>query len=121
MVALIKISAPPIATQCKAINWTDIELHVLRLQMRIAKVTRDGKRGNAKALQWILTYSRVAKLLTVKLVLQNKGSKTPGIDGIIWNTDVRCWAAVNQLSRKGNKAKSIRRIYIPKKTVNSEN
>jgi len=66
-------------------------------------------------LQWILTHSRAAKLLAVRRVSQNKGSKTPGIDGIIWNTDARCMAAVNQLSRKGYKAKPLRRIYIPKK------
>jgi RNA-directed DNA polymerase len=63
--------------------------------MRIAKATREGKRGKAKALQWILTHSRAAKLLAVRRVSQNKGSKTPGIDGIIWNTDARCMAAVN--------------------------
>ncbi len=102
MVASIKVSAPPIDAQWKAINWTTMEQHVLKLQMRIAKATREGKCGKAKALQWILTHSKAAKLLAVKRVSQNKGSKTPGIDGIIWNTDARCMAAVNQLSRKGH-------------------
>ena len=115
MVASIKVSAPPIDAQWKAINWTTMEQYVLKLQMRIAKATREGKRGKAKALQWILTHSKAAKFLAVKRVSQNKGSKTPGIDGIIWNTDARCMAAVNQLSRKGYKAKPLRRIYIPKK------
>ncbi|MEZ9120586.1 reverse transcriptase N-terminal domain-containing protein, partial [Vibrio cyclitrophicus] len=40
---------------------------------------REGKHGKAKALQWILTHSRSAKLLAVKRVSQNKGSKTSGI------------------------------------------
>ena len=58
--------------------------------MRIAKATREGKHGKAKALQWVLTRSKLAKLLAVKRVSQNKGSK-------------------------GYHAKPLRRIYIPKK------
>ena len=110
MVASNEVSASPNGTQ-----WQAIEQHVLKLQIRIAKAIREGKRGKAKALLWILTHSKAAKLLAVKRVSQNKGSKTPGIDGIIWNTDARRVAAVNQLSRKGYKAKPLRRIYIPKK------
>lgn len=83
--------------------------------MRIAKATREGKHGKAKALQWILTHSRSAKLLAVRRVSQNKGSKTPRIDGVIWNTDARRIKAVNQLSRKAYKAQPLKRIYIPKK------
>lgn len=115
MVASNEVSASPNGTQWQAINWKAVEQHVLKLQIRIAKAIREGKRGKAKALQWILTHSKAAKLLAVKRVSQNKGSKTPGIDGIIWNTDARRVAAVNQLSRKGYKAKPLRRIYIPKK------
>ena len=39
------------------IDWQSVEKQVLRLQMRIAKATRDGKHGNTKALQWILSHS----------------------------------------------------------------
>lgn len=115
MVASNDVSASSNGTQWQTINWKAVEQHVLKLQIRIAKAIREGKRGKAKALQWILTHSKAAKLLAVKRVSQNKGSKTPGIDGIIWNTDARRVAAVNQLSRKGYKAKPLRRIYIPKK------
>lgn len=116
MVTSTEVSASPdSSSQWRSINWMTIEQHVLKLQMRIAKATREGKHGKAKALQWILTHSRAAKFLAVKRVSQNKGSKTSGIDGIIWNTDARCMAAVTQLSRKGYQAKPLRRIYIPKK------
>ena len=116
MVTSNEVSASPDgSSQWQSINWMTIEQHVLKLQMRIAKATREGKRGKAKALQWILTHSKAAKFLAVKRVSQNKGSKTPGIDGIIWNTDARCMAAVSQLSRKGYQTKPLRRIYIPKK------
>ena len=115
MITFNEVSASSYGTQWQSINWKAVEQQVLKLQMRIAKATREGKQGKVKALQWILTHSKSAKLLAVKRVSKNKGSKTPGIDGIIWNTDARCMTAVNQLSRKGYQAKPLRRIYIPKK------
>ncbi|MCL1080127.1 reverse transcriptase N-terminal domain-containing protein [Parashewanella spongiae] len=115
MMTSSEVSASSHSAKWQAINWKAIKQHVLKLQMRIAKATREGKRGKVKALQWILTHSTSAKLLAVKRVSQNKGSKTPGIDGIIWNTDARRMTVANQLSRKGYKAKPLRRIYIPKK------
>ncbi|MGI2002423.1 reverse transcriptase N-terminal domain-containing protein, partial [Shewanella frigidimarina] len=115
MMISTEISASPDSAQWQSIDWKSVEPPVLKLQMRIAKATREGKHGKAKALQWILTHSRSAKLLAVKRVSQNKGSKTPGIDGVIWNTDTRRMKAVNQLSRKAYQAKPLKRIYIPKK------
>ena len=115
MMTSSEVSASPYGAQWQSINWKTIEQHVLKLQMRIAKATREGKQGKVKALQWILTHSKAAKLFAVKRVSQNKGSKTPGIDSIIWNTDISRMVAVNQLSRKGYQAKPLRRIYIPKK------
>jgi RNA-directed DNA polymerase len=114
-----EISAPSDGAKWQSINWKAIEKQVLKLQMRIAKATREGKRGRAKALQWILTHSLAAKYLAVKRVSQNKGSKTPGIDGIIWNSDARRMKAVNQLRRKAYQAKPLKRIYIPKKNGKS--
>ncbi|CAK2109213.1 RNA-directed DNA polymerase [Vibrio crassostreae] len=115
MVTSSEVSASPNGTQWQSIDWKAVESHVLKLQMRIAKATREGKHSKAKALQWVLTHSRAAKLLAVKRVSQNKGSNTPGIDGVIWNTDARRMTAVNQLNRKGYRAKPLRRVYIPKK------
>lgn len=99
-----EISASPDSVQWQSIDWKSVESHVLKLQMRIAKATREGKHGKVKALQWILTHSRSAKLLAVKRVSQNKDSKTSGIDGVIWNTDTRRMKAVNHLSRKAYQA-----------------
>ena len=88
---------------------------VLRLQMRIAKATKEGKHGKAKALQWMLTHSHAAKLLAVKRVTENKGKNTPGIDGARWTTPAAKLNAVLGLKRRGYKAQPLRRIYIPKK------
>ena len=46
-----EISASPDSAQWQSINWKTVESHVLKLQMRIAKATREGKHSKAKALQ----------------------------------------------------------------------
>lgn len=97
------------------INWNAIETRVKQLQMRIAKATREGKYRKVNSLQWILTHSFYAKLLAVKRVSTNRGSKTAGVDNIIWRTSNQKLAAVNQLKHRGYKALPLRRIYIPKK------
>lgn len=58
-----EISASPDSAQWQSINWKAVESHVLKLQMRIAKATREGKHGKAKALQWILTHAQQNFLL----------------------------------------------------------
>ena len=67
-------------------DWTAIEKRVKRLQMRIAKATREGRYGKVKALQWLITHSHDAKILAVKRVVENRGGKTPGVDNILWKT-----------------------------------
>ena len=98
-----------------AIKWQKVVIHVRQLQMRIAKAFREKKYGKAKALQWILTHSFYAKLLAVKRVVQNKGAKTPGVDGVVWNTTIQKMQAALSLKHKGYQTKPLRRIYIPKK------
>ena len=60
----------------QAIDWPRARRTVRRLQLRIAKAIGAGRHGNAKALSWLLTHSRSAKLLAVKRVTENKGAKT---------------------------------------------
>lgn len=103
-----------------AINWQAINKKVYRLQMRIAKAFRDEKYNKAKALQWLLTHSLSAKLLAVKRVTQNPGSKTPGVDNITWSTPKQKLMAALSLKRKGYKTKPLKRIYIPKKQSNKK-
>lgn len=99
----------------KDLNWPAIRRHVRRLQLRIAKAIRAGHYGKAKALSWLLTHSRAAKLLAVKRVTENKGAKTPGVDNVLWRTDRQKLAAVNNLKRRGYRPLPLRRHYIPKK------
>lgn len=99
----------------EVINWPKVEKLIKRLQMRIAKAIRDGKHGKAKSLQWILSHSFAAKLMAVKRVTQNRGKKTPGVDGEIWSTNRRKWLAALQIKRHGYKPQPLRRVYIDKK------
>ncbi len=62
------------------------EKNVRRLQVRIAKATQEGRWGKVKALQRLLTRSFHSKMLAVKRVTENRGKRTPGIDGKIWST-----------------------------------
>jgi len=99
----------------QAIDWPKVRHHVRRLQLRIAKAIRAGKHGKAKALSWLLTHSRSAKLLAVKRVTENKGAKTPGVDNQLWKNDRQKYAAVQNLKRRGYRPLPLRRHYIPKK------
>ena len=85
------VASPPIGASSarlawEGIDWRSRDKHVRRLQMRIAKATREGRRGKMKALQWLLTHSFSAKLVAVRRVVQNRGRHTAGVDGIIWRT-----------------------------------
>lgn len=108
------IGAASTCDQWSSINWKSIEQQVHRLQMRIAKAFRERRYAKAKALQWLLTHSRGAKLLSVRQVTTNKGKKTPGVDRVIWTSVAGKLNALTQLKRRGYKAQPLRRIYIPK-------
>src|SRR6267142_192182 len=90
-----------LATEWESIDWTTIRAAVRRLQMRIAKAIRQTRHGKARALQWLLTHSRSAKLLAVKRVTENKGHRTPGVDGVVWRTDRQKLEALQHLKRRG--------------------
>lgn len=98
-----------------AIDWHAAKAMVYRLQTRIAKAIKEQRWGKVKALQRLLTHSWSAKLLAVKRVSDNTGSRTPGVDGVIWKTARDKMQAVKALKQRGYKAQALRRIYIPKK------
>lgn len=103
------------STSWKAIDWQAAKEHVRRLQMRIAKATREGHHNKVKSLQWLLTHSFYAKVLAVRRVVQNRGGKTPGIDNVIWTTARQKMKAALSLTRQGYQTQPLRRVYIPKK------
>ena len=68
------------------IKWRKVYRNVRRLQVRIVKAWREGKPRLARALQYILTRSFGGRALAVRRVTENKGKRTPGIDGELWQT-----------------------------------
>jgi len=96
------------------IDWASVHQSARRLQMRIAKAVRERRWGKVKALQWLLTHSFNGKALAVKRVTENKGKKTPGVDGEIWNTPESKAKAVMSLERRGYQPLPLRRVFIPK-------
>lgn len=99
----------------ESIDWKTAAREVKRLQMRIAKAQRDGKYSKAKSLQWMLTHSFYAKVLAVKRVTEdNKGKRTPGVDGELWLTPLSKAKGIAKLSRRGYTPQPLRRVYIEK-------
>jgi RNA-directed DNA polymerase len=103
----------------QAVAWHTIDWYAVyrtgrRLQARIVKAVQVGRWGKVRALQHLLTHSFSGKALAVKRVTENDGKKTPGVDGIIWDTPVKKTRAIEDLRQRGYQAQPLRRIYIPK-------
>jgi len=97
----------------KTIDWPSLRQKVRRLQMRIAKAVKTGRHRSVKALQWMLTHSRSARLLAVRRVTTNAGAKTPGVDNQRWRTDKQKLHQALNLKRHGYKALPLRRHLRP--------
>ena len=100
--------------QWKQIDWKKAEEQVNRLQVRIVKATLEQKWRLVKRLQYLMTNSFYAKAIAVKRVITNKGKKTPGIDGELWESDKDKMGAVTALDCRTYHAKPLRRVYIEK-------
>jgi RNA-directed DNA polymerase len=97
------------------IPWPKLHDNVRRLQIRIAKATREQDWRRVKALQRFLVNSFSAKALAVKRVSENDGKRTPGVDGEKWTTPGAKWQAIQRLGSRGLRPQPLRRVYIPKR------
>lgn len=98
----------------EAIDWPSVDANVRRLQTRIVKAVQEQRWNRVKALQRLLTHSQSGKLLAVNRITGNRGKRTPGIDGIIWDTSSKKLAGVASMKQRGYRPLALRRIYIPK-------
>src|SRR5438093_2495383 len=96
------------------IDWYAVHQTVRRLQARIVKAVQAGRWGKVHALQHLLTHSFSGKALAVQRVTTNNGRKTPGMDGVVWDTPEKKAYALGALRQRGYRALPLRRIYIPK-------
>ncbi len=107
---------PDKADKWHAINWRIVNRSVRGLQVRIAKAARQQQWRRVISLQRLLVRSFGAKALAVKRVTENRGKRTAGVDGELWETPKTKWQALFSMTTKGYKPKPLRRIYIPKKS-----
>jgi RNA-directed DNA polymerase len=96
------------------IKWNRAYSNVSRLQARIVKATQAKRWGKVKALQRLLTHSFSAKVLAIRRVTENKGKKTPGVDGEVWNTPEKKSRAMDELKQHGYRPSPLKRVDIPK-------
>ena len=107
-------AAPERAPDWHSIDWRKVWRTVRRLQARIVKAVAEGRWNKVKALVYLLTHSFGGRALAILRVVSNSGAKTPGVDGILWNTPEAKSAAFRTLRRHGYQPQPLRRVYIPK-------
>src|SRR5215468_5316879 len=107
-------AAPDPAPDWHSIDWKQVWRTVRRLQARIVKAVAQGRWNQVKALVYLLTHSFGGRALAILRVVNNSGAKTPGVDGILWNTPEAKSAAFGTLRRHGYQPQPLRRVYIPK-------
>ncbi len=97
------------------LDWAKVQQSVRRTQLKIAQATREGNWRRVKRLQRMLTRSFYGRCLAVRRVTENRGRKTPGVDGETWGTPQAKFHAVKRLSKqRGYRPKPLRRVWIPK-------
>src|SRR5258708_13354069 len=107
-------AAPGLATDWHSLDWRKVYRNVRRLQARIVKAVREGRWGKVKALVYLLSHSFSGRALAILRVVTNSGARSPGVDGIVWNTPEAKTAAFSTLRRHGYQPQPLRRVYIPK-------
>src|SRR5216683_1577908 len=107
-------AAPDPVVDWHSIHWKKVYRTVRRLQARIVKAVREGRWHKVKSLVYLLTHSLGGRALAILRVISNSGAKTPGVDGILWNTPEAKSAAFNTLRRHGYQPQPLRRVYLPK-------
>src|SRR5580692_12242977 len=94
-------AAPNTVVDWHSINWKKVYRTVRRLQARIVKAVREGKWHKVKALVYLLTHSFGGRALAILRVISNSGARTPGVDGVLWDTPEAKTAAFSTLRRHG--------------------
>jgi RNA-directed DNA polymerase len=107
-------AAPGLAPDWHSIHWKKVYRTARRLQARIVKAVREGKWHKVRALVYLLTHSFSGRALAILRVVSNSGAKTPGVDGVLWNTPEAKSNAFSTLRRHGYRPKPLRRVYLAK-------
>ena len=100
----------------KSLPWKNIQRNVFRLQQRIYQAERRGDWKRVRNLQRLLLRSWSARCLAMRRVTQeNRGKRTPGVDGKASLTPKERLALIDELRNVSNwQVDPIRRTYIEK-------
>lgn len=106
------------------LTWNELEWKLYftktqETQERLVMAHRLGKKELVLELQRNLVTSFEGRALAVRKVVTNNGNKTPGIDGVIWDTGEKRMSAIALLSKIVQKpseyrASPVKRVWIPK-------
>src|SRR5215831_14225685 len=112
----LQASSGQTAAAWHGINWAGCYRRVRSLQRRIVQAVQAGAWRKAKRLSYLLVHSFAARALAVRRVTENKGKKTPGVDGERWETPEQKAAAVTRIGQWRNyQPQPLKRLAIPKK------
>ena len=105
-------------TDWNAINWRKANRTVRNLRHRIFRAAQEGNLKKVRSLQKLTLKSYSNRLVSVRRVTQvNAGKNTPGMDKLVVKTPAARGRMVDALAHYSLwKAKSARRVYIPKST-----
>ena len=99
----------------RRLPWSEIERNVFRLQQRIYQAASRGDVKRVHNLQRLLLSSYCARLLAVRRVTQdNRGKRTPGVDGVASLTAPERLALAQDLRHLNKDPSPVRRTYIDK-------
>jgi RNA-directed DNA polymerase len=99
----------------RALPWKRFQRDVFRLQKRIYQASSRDDYKQVHNLQRLLLRSWSARCLAVRKVTQdNRGKRTPGVDGVASLTPKQRLALARDLQDLTRKPDPIRRTYIPK-------
>jgi RNA-directed DNA polymerase len=99
----------------KSIPWKKYQRNVFRLQKRIYQARKRGDVRTVHNLQRLLLRSRSARFLAVRRVSQdNRGKRTPGVDGVASLTPKQRLRYARRLRNLDRAADPVRRTYLTK-------
>lgn len=97
------------------IDWKHCGNVVYRIQCAIAKARKAQDWQGVRRLQNKLVTKYEARALAVKKVRTNRGGKTPGVDGTVWDSDAALLGAIDALRNLARyQPNPVKRVYIPK-------
>jgi RNA-directed DNA polymerase len=107
-------------TSWNEIDWKRCSIELKILQNKLAIASSNGIYDRTcKQLQAQIVKSFAGRALAVRSVVSKGGKKTPGVDGVIWDSAYKKGKAIEQLLNTANyKAQPLKRVEIPKKGTN---